>query len=337
MKRVFTAILILAALSGTVNSEENNDFYDNSKTYPLELPEVRVEGEVSNPGSVDFSGLSRHSVIVRETFLDGSGKPSFTGAYRYDGYSLFDILKERYVSKKNKDEFSPVIDLLVLVENEDGEKAVFSWGEIFYPDNLHRILVATGVSPIIPTKSREQWPVPETGKLVCAVDMISERNISNPSKITVMTQPLRFEVDRDLDPLYSEKVKVHIKGRPVNDITSLEDYGRSREYPAVFYGRGRGFHGLRHFRGKLLKNILKKDLRISSDNLRRGYFCVSAADGYRITMTFSEIFNRNDHADFIMTDQGVGTDGGRFLLYPAPDFFSDRAVKAITDIYFRRM
>jgi len=337
MKRILFAIFIITLLFSGVYSEENNDFYDNTRTYKLQIPEVRVEGEVTNPGVVDFSKLNRHSAIVREAFLDGEGSLSFNGAYRYDGYSLFDILKERYVSKKNREEFSPVIDLLVVVENGDGDRAVFSWGEIFYPDNLHRILIATGVSPIIPTKSGEQWPIPESGKLVCAVDMISERNISNPSKITVMTQPLSFEVDRDLDPLYSKKVKVHMQGNTVNEITSLEDYGRTREYPAVFYGRGRGFHGVRHFRGKLLKNVLKKALNVTRDNIRKGYFCVSAADGYRITMTFSEIFNRNDHADFLMTDQGEGTDGGRFLLYPAPDFFSDRAVKAITGIHFMKI
>jgi len=337
MRKCFIAALVLVFCAVTLSGQENNDFYDNTGTVALIGPDIVVGGEVSNPGKVNLEVMNKRSVIVREAFLDDEGEPSFTGAYRYDGYSLFDILKERYVDKADQEEFGPVIDLLVIVENNEGERVVFSWGEIFYPQTLHRIIIATGASPIIPTKSRDQWPIPERTRLACSVDMISERNISNPSRITVMTQPMSFSVDREPESLYSERVTVHHTSGRETEITSLKEYAPSRKYPAIFYGRGRGFHGIRHFRGKLMKSVLENGADISRENLRTGYLVISAADGYHITMTFSELFNRNDQCDFLLIDGGEDSDGGRFLIYPAADFFSDRAVKAITDIYFRNI
>ena len=73
------------------SSDMTNNFYDNVETYPLPVKELFIDGEVANPGKVDFTNLPLHSVLVKETLLDSAGKDRFTGAYRYDGYSLFDI------------------------------------------------------------------------------------------------------------------------------------------------------------------------------------------------------------------------------------------------------
>jgi hypothetical protein len=110
-----------------------NNFNDNTETYPLPVKEITVEGEISNPGKVDFSGLPVHSVIVKETLLDSTGGDRFSGAFRYDGYSLFDILEKRIIRKANTEEFSPIIDLYIEIENDEGDKVVFNWGEIYYP------------------------------------------------------------------------------------------------------------------------------------------------------------------------------------------------------------
>ena len=123
-----------------------NNFYDNVETYALPVKDLYIEGEVANPGKVDFSVLPVHSVIVKETLLDSAGGDRFAGAYRYDGYSLFDILNNSILKKANSAEFRPIIDLYVEIENGSGEKVVFSWGEIYYPNNLHKILIASGVA-----------------------------------------------------------------------------------------------------------------------------------------------------------------------------------------------
>ena len=142
----------------------NNNFYDDTETISLKGGEIEIAGEVENPGFVDLNSLTKHSVIVKEALLDGDGKDVFIGAYRYDGYSLFDILTNRLVNKKNKEEFSSIIDLYVEIENDKGEKVMVSWGEIFYPSNLHKIIFATDVSMIVPSKTKDRSEERRVGK-----------------------------------------------------------------------------------------------------------------------------------------------------------------------------
>jgi hypothetical protein len=67
--------------------------------------------------------------------------------------------------------------------------------------------------------------------------------------------------------------------------------------------------------------------------LRHGYLVAVAVDGYRIAMSCSELFNRNDQAEFLLLDRGEGAEGGRYAIFPAADFFSDRALKAVNAIH----
>ncbi|HSH50216.1 MAG TPA: hypothetical protein VK982_00680, partial [Bacteroidales bacterium] len=68
--------------------DATNDFYDNAKTHELAIQPIKVEGEIENPGIVDFSKLPIRSVIVKETLLSEDGD-LFVGAYRYDGYAIY--------------------------------------------------------------------------------------------------------------------------------------------------------------------------------------------------------------------------------------------------------
>jgi hypothetical protein len=86
-----------------------------------------------------------------------------------------------------------------------------------------------------------------------------------------------------------------------------------------------------------LKSVLEKDFEFNRKNIRSGYFVISGADGYRIAVSFSELFNRNDQTDFLIIDKGENTKKGRFRLFPAADFFSDRAVYAVQTIRFRNL
>ncbi len=116
MKKALKMVLFIVALQIIVFANENNDFYDNEKTYELKTGKIMIDGEITNPGYVDFGKLKLRSLIVKEAKFKGD-KVYFVCSYRYDGYSLFDILKERYIDKKNKKEFESVIDLLVIIEN----------------------------------------------------------------------------------------------------------------------------------------------------------------------------------------------------------------------------
>jgi hypothetical protein len=334
MKKVSLLVLSVMLTFLGCFAQENNDFYDNTaeKTLPGKL-KIEVCGEIANPGFVDLGSLPRRSLIIREARLE-KGAIAFIGSYRYDGYSLFDILKEKVVAKKNQAEFRPIIDLLVAVENAKGEKVILSWGEIYYPSALQRIIIADRVAPIIPSETKENWPWPETMKLVCGNDLVSERNIGSPTRITVFSAPLSLPGKKGQKPLYAANFQVTRPGglAVAFDLAGLQ--GASRIYPSVFYGRGKGFHGIQYFNGSPLKDALKSFFTMDSETLSRGYLVAASIDGYRIAMSCSELFNRNDQAEFLLIDRSNDQDGGRFSIFPAADFFSDRALKAVNTIHF---
>ena len=199
MKQSFIIIFIAFFMSSCINNpaekmalngnlrdtaDLTNDFYDNEPIHDLVTGEIIVDGEVNNPGKADLASLPLRSIIVKETILSGDSN-RFVGAYRYDGYSLYDILNHFIPDKLNKEEFPPIIDLYVEIKNKAGEKAVFSWGEIFYPVYRHQIILATKATEIVPSKTKDHWPVPASSRIVAAPDLITERNISEPVAITV--------------------------------------------------------------------------------------------------------------------------------------------------------
>jgi hypothetical protein len=315
------------------STEMTNNFYDNSETFALPVSELFIDGEISNPGKVDFSTLNKHSVIVKETLLDSAGKDRFTGAFRYDGYSLFDILEKSIIKKANTEEFSPIIDLFVEIENDNGEKVVFSWGEIYYPNNLHKILISSGVSRIVPSKTKELWTLPGSSGIIAANDPITERNISNPMKITVKSWPGSFKMEKGLTPMHSEEIKVYNGENEIGKIASIPESVNEVTFNTIFYGRGRGIHSTTPFTGYMLKDILLEYYPVTKENLRTGMLCISAKDGYRCSLSYSELFNRNDQQELLLVKTVPQEDGGLFRMFPACDFFSDRAIKSVSEIH----
>lgn len=317
---------------GGDTADVTNDFYDNAETFALKGNRtVEVAGEVANPSTVDFSKLKKHSVIVKETVLKDSAD-SFVGAYRYDGYSLYDILNDIVLKKKNEADFKPIIDLFVEIENAKGEKVVLSWGEIYYPIHRHEIIIATDVMRIVPSKTKDLWPLPTETKLVVASDLITARNISNPVKITVVSFPTDIKADKGMDPLFSPEFIITDGNKTFETVINSPKDIVVQNYPAIFYGRGRGIHSTQPFKGVMLKDILVKNFPLSNDLLQRGLMLAVAVDGYRGVYTYSEVMNRNDQAELLLISHPELKDDAVFRLYPAMDFFSDRAIKALTEI-----
>ncbi|HPF02404.1 MAG TPA: hypothetical protein PLV06_01815 [Bacteroidales bacterium] len=344
---IVTSVLIFSCSPGRDNNindsgagnyidttDATNNFYDNTEVFRLAVKDLTITGEIENPGKVDFSSLPVHSVIVKEALLEPSGSNRFTGAFRYDGYSLFDILNMCVIKKANAEEFNSIIDLYVEVENEKGEKAVFSWGEIYYANNLHRIIIASSVSRIVPSKTNELWTLPEHSKIVSASDLITERNIEDPVKITVRSYPESFTTVRGLSPMYSEKIMLYRQGEKAGEISSIPDNLKEITYNTIFYGRGRGIHTTSPFSGFMLKELLMQYYPVSNEVLARGIMCIAAADGYRSAVTYSELFNRNDQQEFLLVPYEKGEDGGLFRIFVAGDFFSDRAIKSVSSVHF---
>lgn len=332
MKKFIAIVAVFSLLFVPRLHAQTNDFYDDAETVKLRIPEIDVLGEIANPGKINLGTLPLRSVIVKETLLQ-DGKDKFIGAYRYDGYSLYDILNQYILKKKNEAEFPPIIDLYVEVENDKGEKVVFSWGEIYYPVHRHEILIATQVARIVPSKTKDLWPLPTDSKLVVAADLLTHRNISNPARITVKSYSGKYEITKGMSPMFCRSFSIQDNSGKLAEVDALPADLQKLTYPSVFYGRGRGIHGTTPFTGILLKELLAKYAKVNEKNLMTGLLVIAGKDGYHATFSFSELMNRNDQEEFLVVPfEGADADGGAFQVFPAADFFSDRAIKSLESI-----
>ncbi|MFZ4547115.1 MAG: hypothetical protein ACOYN4_06765 [Bacteroidales bacterium] len=333
MKKLILLTIAVTMLSIQGLKAQTNDFYDDAETIKLKTTGIELLGEIANPGKIIVGTLPLRSVIVKETLLQ-DGKDKFVGAYRYDGYSLYDLLNLAVLKKKNEAEFPPIIDLYVEIENDNGEKVVFSWGEIYYPIHRHEILVATQVARIVPSKTKDLWPLPTDSRLVVAADLLTHRNISNPTRITVKSYSGKYLITKGMSPMYSESFSISQDSKQLGEIKILPADLQKLTYPAVFYGRGRGIHGTTPFNGILLKELVSKYVKVDENYLKTGLFVIAGKDGYHAAYSLSEVMNRNDQAEFLVTESEKDADGGVFMIYPAVDFFSDRALKSVESIRF---
>lgn len=334
MKTIFFTLILTFVLSSSLFSQ-TNDFYDDAESHDLKMGTITLAGEIAVPGVADLSKLPLRTVIVKETRLE-NGKDHFIGAFKYEGYSLYDILNLSVLKKKNEAEFPPIIDLYVEVENEKGELARISWGEIYYPIHQHEILIASKVTRIVPTKTKELWTLPVESKLVVAHDLLTHRNISMPTKITIKSYAGSFTIRKGMKPMYAPAFTIKGSGNADVSIDVLPSDMLHMTYPAVFYGRGTGIHGTTPFEGVLLKELLSKYFPVDTESLTKGYFVMTGKDGYHAVFTYSEIMNRNDQAEVLIVKGEDNEDGGLYKLYPAADFFSDRSIKSLESIVFER-
>ncbi|MHC1733724.1 MAG: isoaspartyl peptidase/L-asparaginase family protein [Bacteroidales bacterium] len=326
---LFSALVLLMTLPA---AGQTNDFYDDAPTVKLKgNTKIFVTGEIEKDVTVDITRLPKHSITVKETTLS-DGAVGFTGAYRYDGYSLYDILDRVVLKKKNEAEFPPIIDLYVEITNDRGETALFSWGEIYYPVNRHRLMIATSVARIVPSKAKDLWPLPAGTKIVAGNDLVTSRNISNPVKITVKSLDSKYAINKGMSPMFSETMKICVNGKQRAILSELPEGMDSETYHTVFYGRGMGIHGTTPFTGAMLHELIKDYYRLSPEALQKGMVVIAGLDGYRAAFTLSEIANRNDQQELLIIDRDNYEGAGRFSLFPAGDFFSDRAIKAVMEI-----
>jgi hypothetical protein len=178
------------------------------------------------------------------------------------------------------------------------------------------------------------WELPKESKLVIANDLLTERNISSPTKIIVKSYDKNIKVTKGKDPLFSPEIKISNNDKEVEIITSYPPHLKKYTINTIFYGRGRGIHSTQPFTGIYLKDFLQTHYPVSKESLKNGIFAVVADDGYRVVFTFSEIYNRNDQSEVLLICNPKSRNNGIFRLFPSCDFFSDRAVKAITEIQY---
>lgn len=326
-------LVVACALSITLESQAQKSeqaFPDSSLAREYVISPIVLQGELENPGPMNLSELPLHSVPVKELAVDDSGKEHFRGAFAYTGYALYDILKSAKVKKQNEKEFGPSTDLYVVIENERGQKATFSWGEILSAKDRYQVIVALRVESINPAKLKTRWPLPQESRLICADDLSDARFIPNPNKITVHSFSGAFAKEKP-EELYSSSIEVATSSVSFS-LKNIEPSAELRTYSVVGYGHGMGYKGMQSVRGYVLRDLLAERLKLTREGLMSSIVVISAKDGYRAVFSASEIFNRGDNEEFLLMDRKDSKKEGRFTLFATPDFFVDRNVKAIEKI-----
>lgn len=311
-----------------IRAKYNNDPFDNERAVKLKGKMPYISGEILNPGPAYVDELQKRTVVVKEYSPDKrNADPEFRGAFQYTGYSLSDIVKNYVVSKYNKSEFGLNSDVFVVVENDRGEKAVFSWGELFYSSHNHDIIIATHVQPVFSTASDDTWPLPGKTRLVASNDYITVRNIDQPSKIIIRSFPGSFPGSKGLRPLFSPEIEIRRSGdeKAIIDNSNTVDDLKIRHH-LVFFGMHKGLKSNSSYTGVPLAQILRQKFAFKNDDLSRGLIAIGAKDAYRVVFSLSEILNRTDMAEVILLDEPDNKDG-RFIVHPGIDFFADRHLK----------
>jgi hypothetical protein len=66
---------------------------------------------------------------------------------------------------------------------------------------------------------------------------------------------------------------------------------------------------------------------------RSGLVCFVSVDGYRAVYSYSELFNRADQTAPLLAITQNKDDGGFYRNFLPGDFYADRSVKALREIY----
>jgi len=311
-----------------------NDPFTKGKPRSMPGLKLAIGGEVDNPTSINPAKLPIHAVLVKE-MRDNPKNNGFIGAYRYTGHSLLDILKGIKVKKRKGNTFKPPTGLFVTVANAKGDKATISWGEIFYTAKPHRILIATTASFISPTHLEVKWPCPKHSRLICGDDLKSWRTVSAPTSITIHSCPIDLPDKKGYRPLYSHTGVITASKGQLGKFSDLPFKTTPKvKCESIGFGHGHGFHGAGTIEGYPLRTLIVGLIPATPDHLKRGLVVAHSIDGYRATFSLSELYNRNDQGLFLLRDLGGGREGGRYQLFPGPDFFADRGVKAIKALHF---
>ena len=217
----------------------------------------------------------------------------------------------------------------MIVENDKGEKAVFSWGELFYSKDNYKVILAKSVRGINPSKMKMKWPLPEEPRIVCGNDAFNFRSISNPTKITIQSFAGAYSKDRVKETFVPEiTVMKGDENFVIKDVAGFE----KRKFRSIGYGHGMGWKGVNDYEGFVFRSILQKNVKFDVDEIRSTILCVSAKDGYRATYSLSEIINRVDMNDFLLVEKTGSFEDGKYNLFATPDFFVDRNVRSVEKI-----
>jgi precorrin-4 methylase len=302
---------------------------------------ISVTGVVNQPLNLSMDDLKRFesvSIRLNEVRTD----KSYQGAFNYYGVPLKTLLEIASIQKGETD-FSKLIDLAIAVRNKEGKQVVLSWGEVFYR-NPADIVVAVSATPIMPLRDCKNCHQPEVferwynplkrqigfPKLVVTNDFYTDRCIEDITNIEIVDLKPKLAINKQKE-LFSPEVSITGAVKQTFDITDLSSYPQ-RDVMSKQIGDGRGYHGLQHFQGVSLLELLRKS-GIEDD--LNSVLLVSAPDGYRSLLSYGELFLTSQGKNIIIADKvddQAMKKNGKFTLVIPDDLSADRLVKAVNKV-----
>ena len=105
-------------------------------------------------------------------------------------------------------------------------------------------------------------------------------------------------------------------------------------FNTIFYGRGRGIHSTTPFYGNSVEGSLLCLLSCSAGRTcSQDFYVLQVLMVTGVLFPIPKYLNRNDQQEFLLITTKTGEDGGLYRVFAACDFFSDRAVKSLSEIH----
>ncbi len=309
--------------------------------FPADENPLKITGCVEQPLSLTLKDMEKFEQSEIQ-FTDVLNNGEFRGVFACRGVSLKTLLTLSGI-KKTEPDFNKPVDLAVVVKNTQKDKAILSWGEIFFK-NPDRVLVVLSATPVFPHKGIDHFKDKAAyermiqtlnrslvfPRLVVSGDLFSDRCIESVSEIRVVD--LKPKVDGQKSPsVSSEQFKIIGPGISPLVTTELPEFP-GRHIRAHVVGEGRGYHGTHTFEGISLTDLLNSSKARFDIN---SVFMISAPDAYRSLISYGELF-LNPHGNRILitdkVDEKEWKNGGRFILVLPDDLMADREVKAVSRI-----
>jgi len=302
---------------------------------------MSVTGEVKQPFYLSMDGLKKiDSACVRLNEVSKDKK--FHGVFYFHGPSLQTLLDLAEV-KKEESAFPKLVDLAIVVRNKKGEQVVLSWGEIFYR-NPADIILGIEATQVMPKKLGDPAFAQEIAlsmvdqlkrkvglpTLVIANDFYTDRCLEDVTTIEVVNLHLPVQGKKGESVFSPQFTVIADKGKPL-EVKELSSYPQTA-LSAKSVGEGKGFHGLKSFKGVSLSCLLDK-AGIKPD--LNSVIIASAPDGYRSLLSYGELFLAHSGEEIMIADS---TDNqplkkeGKFCLVLPNDLAADRWVKSVDRI-----
>jgi hypothetical protein len=112
---------------------------------------IRISGAVATETTVTGTDLAKWPVARTKVRLP-ERKGGYGGSFECEGVPLRDVLSSAGITKQVNDGFNRELDLVILVTGKNGNRALFSYGEIFLGSRSDRFLLSRGFRFLYPHK-----------------------------------------------------------------------------------------------------------------------------------------------------------------------------------------